>query len=114
MKNLINHDSLIELLNYDQYTGCFTWRQPVGNKRKSRTQAGNLEGLGLIIDRPFGNDMITVLSYTFKNNIMLSESLRDELSYQYAVECLEAFNIPHNSLLWTLGHKGGDSHWKVS
>jgi hypothetical protein len=56
-------------------------------------------------------EWITVLVYKAPNLRVLAEHLSDAVGYGQAVALLTEWQIDPDHPLWTLNHKGGQTHW---
>lgn len=65
----------------------------------------------LVQKRMSDGTWVETLSYRAPNLVMLSENFRDGVGYGPAVALLTEWEVPHESPLWTLGHKGGRNHF---
>lgn len=74
----------------------------------------DLDDCSYFVEKKFGNEWMLTGSYTAQNLRVLSECLSDDLGYSRTVQMLTEHQIPKNSILWTLNHKGGFNHWRQS
>ena len=89
------------------FSMLFDGNTPDGQKRVMI----DTDDASLVVEVHLGDRWITETSGRAANLRQLSEWLSDAIGYSFAVTLLTQWEIPSDSPLWTLNHKGGETHW---